>query len=122
LADNRFFASEVSWQDDALCNGAPFDFTPDIETVQGAQAARSLWCNLCPVRVECLAYALLYHQSGYWGGTTTAERRRLGAPRNRVKCPSCKSRAVIPTPEGHEICQHCAVSWTGSHLPREATG
>jgi hypothetical protein len=119
-----FSAAEVTWQDDARCNDAPFDFTPDKEDPQGLAAARA-WCNLCPVRTECLSYALLYHLSGYWGGTDTAERRKLSVARNRVKCPVCRSKAVIYTEDGHEICQHCGTSWTGNsrpRLPEEAAG
>lgn len=122
MPGDHFFASEVSWQRDANCKGADFNFTPDTETRAGLELARSGWCNLCPVRTECLAYALLYRLSGYWGGADTAERRRLAVPRNRAKCPSCRSKAVIPTEEGHEICQHCGVSWTGSRLPEGAAG
>lgn len=124
MPDGQFFASEVAWQEDARCHGTGFVFVPDQETPDGILKARSGWCNSCPVRTECLAYALLYRLSGYWGGTDTAERRRLAVPRNRAKCPSCRSKAVIPTVSGHEICQHCGVSWTGSRprLPEEAVG
>jgi WhiB family transcriptional regulator, redox-sensing transcriptional regulator len=109
--------------DEARCRGSAFDFVPSAETPRDLESARAL-CNLCPVRTECLAYALLYHLSGYWGGTDTAERRRLAVPRNRVRCPECRGKAVIPTEEGHEICQHCGVSWAGvrPRLPEEAAG
>ena len=118
---DRFLASEVAWMVDARCKGAVFDFVPNTESVKEMWEVRQAFCNLCPVRVECLAYALLYHLSGYWGGTDTAERRRLAVPRNRVKCPECRSTAVISTEERHEICQHCGVSWAGSRprLPEE---
>jgi hypothetical protein len=110
--------------DESRCKGATFDFVPATESTQEIQDVRRVFCNLCPVRTECLAYALLYHLSGYWGGTDTAERRRLAVPRNRVRCPECRGKAVIPTEEGHEICQHCGVSWTGlrPRLPEEAAG
>lgn len=120
-----FSAAEVSWQDEARCQGSSFDFVPNVETAPELVYVRERWCNLCPVRTECLAYALLYRQSGYWGGTDTAERRKLSVPRNRVKCPVCLSKAVVPTAEGQEICQNCAVSWTGvsrPRLPEEAVG
>lgn len=112
-ADN-FRAADVVWQDYAECNGAPFDFTPDVESSADLAFARERWCNLCPVRTECLAYALLYHSTGYWGGTDTRERRLLAYRRDRVHCPVCQSKALIRTPEEHEICQRCGVSWLGS--------
>ena len=34
-------------------------------------------CCACPVRAECLAYALKYRPPGIWGGTSQRERRRL---------------------------------------------
>lgn len=120
----RFSAADVSWQRDAQCNGATFNFVPHVETPQDLDHVRSAWCNTCPVRTECLAYALLYHLSGFWGGTDTVTRRKLGTRRNRVKCPDCGSKAVIQT-DGHEVCQHCGVSWAGEsrpRLPEEAAG
>ena len=119
-----FHAADVRWQQDAHCNGVDYDFTPDVETSKGLAFARD-WCRLCPVRTECLAYALLYRMSGYWGGTDTAERRLLGYARDRVKCPDCGCKALVITPEGHEICQACGMSWTAasrSRLPEGAVG
>jgi len=125
VSTDTFSAADVLWQEDARCNGTSFDFTPSAEDPESLEYVRGQWCNLCPVRTECLAYALLYRLSGYWGGTDTAERRRLAVPRDRAKCPVCKSKAKITTPDGHEICQHCGLSWTGSsrpRLPEEAAG
>jgi hypothetical protein len=120
-----FSAADVSWQNFANCNGVGYDFAPDAEHPRELEYVRGAWCNACPVRTECLAYALLYRMSGYWGGTSTAERRLLGYARNRVRCPVCKSKALVKTPEGHEICQACGVSWTSAsrpQLPEEAVG
>lgn len=121
----EFRAADIAWQDNAKCNGAPFDFTPDVESSRGLAEAAGHWCNTCPVRTECLAYALLYRLAGYWGGTDTSERRLLAYTRNRVHCPVCKSKALIRTSEGHEICQRCGMSWVGvsrTRQPGEATG
>lgn len=117
MPQDRFNASEVQWQREANCNGSAFDFAPDVESMSGLAQARAGWCNTCPVRVECLAYALLYRMSGYWGGTNTAERRLLGYARERVRCPVCKNKALVTTPEGHEICQACAISWLSTSRP-----
>ena len=105
-------ASEVRWQDDALCNGLPLEtFVPDKEDEEGLNEARR-YCNPCPVRGTCLRYALTYGQRGYWGGTDTAERKRLKAKKDRAKCPSCESRRVIPMEESHdELCLACGLSW-----------
>lgn len=125
MSGARFFASDITWQSEARCTGVlGFDFVPYTETQNDLELVRREFCNSCPVRTECLAYALLYHLSGYWGGTDTAERRKLAVPRNRARCPDCRSKAIIPTEDGHEICQHCGVSWAGSRprLPEEAAG
>lgn len=114
MPQDAFRAADVGWQRDANCNGAPFDFTPNVETRSGKETARTGWCNACPVRAECLAYALLYRMSGYWGGTDTVERRLLGYARERARCPVCKSKTLVITPDGHEICQACGVSWTSA--------
>lgn len=110
----RYDAAEVRWQDEARCTDSGFDFVPDSETDKGLNTAR-LWCDRCPVRMECLAYALLYHAKGYWGGTSTNDRTLLSYSRNRAKCPVCKNTALVKT-GGHEICTRCAVSWNRSSV------
>ena len=34
-------------------------------------------CNGCPVKEECLKYAIVHEAAGFWGGTTAKERRKL---------------------------------------------
>lgn len=115
LIGGGWAASEVRWQDDALCKGLPLEiFVPDKENPEGLARARE-HCNLCPVRGTCLRYALTYGQRGYWGGTDTAERRRLKAKKDRAKCPSCESRRVVDMKavEGSNdaLCLACGLSW-----------
>lgn len=116
-----FHAADVNWQGSAQCAGADFDFTPRVEDAVGLEKARGGWCNICSVRPECLMYALLYNEQGYWGGTLTAERRKLSKRRDRAKCPVCESKALIKT-KGHEICQSCGLSWSGSPRPKLPEG
>lgn len=120
--NNRFSAADVRWQDSASCNGAEVDFTPDVERAEALVFVRRTWCDPCPVRAECLAYALLYHVSGYWGGTSTSERRLLSYRRNRTKCPlkTCGGKALVRTADGYEICLRCGASWTRSKDPEQA--
>lgn len=125
MTSDSFYASEVGWMEESSCKGARFNFTPDVEDQNDLEYVQDEWCNMCPVRTECLAYALLYRASGYWGGTGTTERKLLGYARNRVRCPVCKSKALVRTTEGHEICQGCGLSWTSvsrPRLPEEAAG
>lgn len=47
---------------------------PDYE-IRVAEAKRV--CRGCPVRSDCLDYALTIRPQGIWGGTTEDERRNL---------------------------------------------
>ncbi|MEV8321276.1 WhiB family transcriptional regulator [Streptomyces sp. NPDC059900] len=59
----------------AVCRTAD----PDELFVQGAEQHRAKTvCSGCPVRTECLAYALDSRiEHGVWGGMTERERRAL---------------------------------------------
>lgn len=112
-------AAYVRWQDEAECISATgFDFTPYQETRQELEQVRTTWCNVCPVRPDCLLYALLNHSEGYWGGTDTSERRKLSVRRNRAKCPICQGKSVVYTEtEGTELCLRCGMSWPAGATP-----
>lgn len=69
------------WRHRAACRDRELDlFFPAGETgpaLDHAEAAKAV-CRQCPVRDECLAFALGSNQeAGVWGGTTEAERRTL---------------------------------------------
>ncbi|MDQ5816234.1 MAG: WhiB family transcriptional regulator [Actinomycetota bacterium] len=58
------------------CVGAP---DPDLwfpERGQSAEPARRI-CARCPVRPECLHWALEKDELGVWGGLSPRERKRL---------------------------------------------
>lgn len=67
---------EDSWQSEALCAQAdPEAFFP--ERGSSARDAKTI-CATCPVRQECLEYALENDERfGIWGGLSELERRRL---------------------------------------------
>ena len=60
----------------ARCRGAmPTEFFPSDGL--GVESAQHI-CHECPVRVECLEYALLNRiEHGVWGGASERERRRI---------------------------------------------
>jgi WhiB family redox-sensing transcriptional regulator len=69
-------ADEFAWSARALCRtlGADAFFASDRRAVEAAQAV----CSGCPVRAECLEYALVHHlDHGVWGGLTPSERRQI---------------------------------------------
>lgn len=100
---------DVTWQDRAACNGTTVDFVPDHETSVGLAHAR-LYCDGCPVRQDCLIWAMLYRCEGYWGGTNTDQRRQLLRVRTRAKCPLCLATQLVYA-DPHEMCLACGVSW-----------
>jgi WhiB family transcriptional regulator, redox-sensing transcriptional regulator len=68
-----------TWTDHAACRGVdPEVFFPVSRNAADASEAIAV-CRGCPVRHECLATALTRAESGVWGGTTEAQRRRLRA-------------------------------------------
>ncbi len=76
--------AEARWQDIAACKGMDplIFFGPEhAETVkekhEREEAAKEV-CNICPVRAECLEYALASKEAyGIWGGYTELERKAL---------------------------------------------
>ncbi|MGQ0805962.1 MAG: WhiB family transcriptional regulator [Actinomycetota bacterium] len=67
---------EHKWMLRALCRErAPEVFFPSDGV--GVERARKI-CGECPVKDECLEYALTYRiDHGVWGGASERERRRI---------------------------------------------
>lgn len=67
---------DAAWMDDALCAQTdPEAFFPDKG---GSTRAAKAVCAACPVRQQCLDYALAHREtSGIWGGLSALERRAL---------------------------------------------
>ena len=67
---------DLSWHDRANCKGANADlFFP--ERGASTRTAKAI-CRECPVRAECLEFALRSGEKfGIWGGLSERERRRV---------------------------------------------
>jgi WhiB family redox-sensing transcriptional regulator len=84
---DTLFDAPADWRSRSLCSELPVDeatamFFPSKG--QTTKAAKAL-CDRCPVRPECLEFALAdvdAFRFGVWGGTSSRDRRRIG--RNRV--------------------------------------
>jgi len=66
-----------TWVSRAACNGSSANFFPTRMGEPGVAEAMQI-CATCPVRIECLKYALnnsIAH--GIWGGYTARGRREL---------------------------------------------
>jgi WhiB family redox-sensing transcriptional regulator len=80
----RFLVSKPigDWTHDGLCSQAdPNAWFPEEFKGRGRwhqeQVAKSI-CIDCPVRTQCLEWALTNHEAhGIWGGMTAQERRHL---------------------------------------------
>lgn len=128
--------SDFIWQDDAECSKkqhraiAPKFFSS--EPRERAEAKNL--CYSCPVRKECLKYALEAKELwGVWGGKDESEIRRAlslshtGREIRRTRFPNCpycgarpaKLRVIVaPSPEGGRwatmklvTCDECTFTW-----------
>ena len=80
--------ADRSWQMNGLCRGNhSYLFFPPSAVERKAERERrevkaKAICSVCPVKVECLEFALeIKEPYGIWGGYTETERRQLLARR-----------------------------------------
>lgn len=102
-------ADDITWMERAACKGTAVDLTPDIETPARLEEAKTL-CDPCPARTDCLAWAMLHRCEGYWGGTSTYQRKQAMRVRTRAKCFLCHSDTLVYA-NPHELCLACGMSW-----------
>lgn len=70
---------ELDWQAQAACKGlSDCDalFFPERNQYTRVKEAKAM-CASCPVRKECLNYALKHQVTGIWGATTEKDRRKI---------------------------------------------
>jgi len=89
------------WVGDALCAQiAPEVFFPDEG---GSTREAKKICAACPVRAQCLEYALTNGERfGIWGGLSERERRKLSKQVSVVKKPNVALDEVPRVQERHE--------------------
>ncbi|WP_406257220.1 WhiB family transcriptional regulator [Streptomyces chartreusis] len=106
------FGDDQSWSEGAVCRAAD----PDALFVEGAAQNRAkAICTGCPVRTECLAYALDHRiEHGIWGGMTERERRSLLRRRPLVR----SWRGLLETARS----EHEQLAGPGEDLPWTAVG
>lgn len=84
------------WRHRAACRDAdPEIFFPVAESgpaLARAEAEALDYCAVCPVRAQCLAFALDVLPYGIAGGMTAAQRRTLDRPRERAVDPVPRRR------------------------------
>ena len=102
---NHPFTGDVAnWRDAAACRHADPDlFFPAGTTgdaVEDTAAAIAL-CRRCPVREECLEFAMVTSQrDGVWGATSEEDRRRMRSTwvAGRLREPAARPRARTGDP------------------------
>lgn len=69
---------DISWQDDAACNGLSTDDKNLFFPTQGQAVGKAIAiCEQCPVQIDCLVYSYKTNaQGGIWGGMASKERLR----------------------------------------------
>lgn len=102
------------WREQAACHGfKPNTFFPTPEDDPDLNAYPRSICARCPVRNDCLAYAIVSNKTdGIWGGTTSSEReplRRQGVRWNECRC----GRLYWRDGGGGIVCDGCRVKKSG---------
>jgi WhiB family transcriptional regulator, redox-sensing transcriptional regulator len=101
------------WKKRAACKKAPteiFVLPDEVDEPFYPPREAVAYCNVCPVKTECLQYALERNEVGVWGGTSSYQRRQMGQEHDRIKCPGCASTLLIRE-NNVQLCLACGVSW-----------
>lgn len=100
----------LAWQDDAACKGIGLELFFAEKTEEGLLRDAKRICNGdgridgCPVREQCLDYAMDTHeQFGVYGGLSPRQRARLRTQRHR-------DAGTL----GTKVCQICYTRFPGS--------
>jgi WhiB family transcriptional regulator, redox-sensing transcriptional regulator len=82
LVSNGYDPYEAPWRQFALCRGRDPDLWFPVES-DGAEAVAI--CLVCPVRHDCLDWAMEHNErNGIWGGVSARKRQRMRAERRRI--------------------------------------
>lgn len=75
---------DTAWIKRGSCVGATHLFFPGKSSSWKTAEAKRL-CSTCPVRKQCLEYALKYSPTGVWGGTSGNDRSKIRAARGLTR-------------------------------------
>lgn len=120
--------AENEWVNDAACKDLVTSVEDDIFFEADSPALAKDICNACPVKRQCLEFALNNHiVHGTWGSVDEAELRRdqsMGADGKRhdwnrpIRCPDCgpNSTRFLEVVEYHRTkteikCTNCDLQW-----------
>ena len=104
-----------SWIDQAACKGMHVGvFFPERgDSLIGPESI----CRACPVRIDCLNYAMRRNEKyGIWGGTSENQRRRL---RKSIAVGDLTLAEVLDAYSGHDEIAHGSATGYRGHLRRD---
>jgi WhiB family transcriptional regulator, redox-sensing transcriptional regulator len=91
------------WKEDAVCNkvDSSLFYHPENERGEAAikrdEAARAI-CQLCPVRLECMASSVMRRETyGFWGASETERKQALAQARKAHKDTDAPAQIVAYT-------------------------
>jgi WhiB family redox-sensing transcriptional regulator len=85
---------DLGWQDNAACLGMDLDWFFPLGN-QGAHPEAQAACRACPVRAECLAFALTQpERHGHWGGMSAEERDKARIARRKHNAYAAAKRTA----------------------------
>lgn len=97
------------WRDAACCGEDPELFFPPEDADERIEAAKRV-CDTCPIRQQCLDWAVSNREHGIWGGLTDrerqTERRRRAARRSPRACERC-GEDFLPSLSHQRRCAAC---------------
>ena len=84
-------------------NTDPEIWFPVMEKDQSQARTAKKLCSVCPVKAECLTYAIKVNETdGIWGGLTLRERRQLGQGLSRESLKRPQNQSLRPrSQQGH---------------------
>ena len=115
---------DLAWRARARCHGVdPGLFYP--ERGESADPAKAV-CRPCPVREQCLSYALDNNEEfGVWGGTSQNDRRKMRRRRPLAArlCEWCRA-AFRPRTGSQLYCQpeHASLAASARKSPARRAG
>src|SRR6476620_7163189 len=91
------------WRSQGNCRNLDAASTDQIFFPENAKKATKravLMCSSCPVKAECLNFALTYGEDGLWAATTASERRlMLGLVSRRDLLRRAQDQGTLETRE-----------------------
>jgi WhiB family redox-sensing transcriptional regulator len=88
--ERQYDPSGTPWRQFSLCRDHDADLW--FPTATESDVAATTICRACPVRLDCLAWALKYNERyGIWGGVSARARQRMRAEARLRRTPEAGS-------------------------------